>query len=246
MPNTTRSLITTAINAHFTKLWWSIFLLSILPGAVLVLKLRTHNLGTNPLEMLSRGSGRWAVIFLIITLAITPARRLLTRFCKWRQLAWGKRLPDWNVLIRLRRMLGLWCYAYACFHAWVFLEYDLGYDWRLLGEELVEKPYILAGVMTLILLTPIAATATDGMMRRLRRHWRRLHRLTYVVAILACLHWWWMSKPGDFRAMPYIALLLVLLLYRLLVWGGWCALPRDDGMESPVRDPVGIRPPTSR
>ena len=237
MHKRTPAKISATINAHFTQLWWSIFLLSLLPGMVLLFKLATNQLGTNPLETLTRSSGRWAVIFLIITLTVTPARRLLVRFCAWRKLPWGKRLPDWNFLIRLRRMLGLWCYAYACFHVWVFLEYDLGYDWALLGEELGEKPYILAGVVAFLLLTPIAATSTDGMMRHLRRHWRRIHRLTYVVAILACLHWWWMSKPGDYRAMPYIVLLLGLLFYRLAVWRGWCPLPRsdDDGMEAPVR-----------
>lgn len=222
----------------FRPLWWIVLTLSLLPALDLALDYFTNNLGVNGLETLERVTGRWAVILLILTLFITPGRRLLLRLFRRLGWRWGKRLPDWNFLVHMRRMLGLLCFFYGGVHAWIYLEFDLSWDWNALANELNEKPYILAGVINLGLLTLLAVTASDGMIRMLKRNWRRIHRLIYLIALLSIAHWWWMSKPGDLRSIPYIVVLLALLVHRLVVWRGWCPLPndKDDGMPVAPRE----------
>lgn len=226
---------------NYRPLWWSTLILLLLPALVLALDYLNSNLGINGLETLERTTGRWAVILLILTLFITPARRVLVQLFRHAGWHWGKRLPDWNFLMHMRRMLGLTCFFYSAAHAWVYLEFDLRWNWIVLSNELNEIPYILAGVINLGLLTLLAVTSSDGMIRLLKRNWRRVHRLVYVIALLAIAHWWWMSKPGDMRSLPYVLLLLILLAYRVLAWKGWLPLPGDDGMPAAPRD--SSRPP---
>jgi len=224
------------LHTHYRLLWWCVLTLCLLPATHLAWAYASHQLGINGLETLERTTGRWAVILLILTLVITPGRVGLVRACRRAGMHWGRRLSDWNPIVKMRRMLGLTCFAYACAHVAVYLEFDLGWAWDILPDELNEKPYLLAGMLNLVLLTVVAATSTDAMMRRLKRNWRRIHRLTYVIALLAIAHWWWMSKPGDWRALPYIAILLALLLYRVVDGLGWMHLPEDNGMPVPPRE----------
>jgi len=225
----------TVLKRHHTAIWWIVLVLVWLPAAVLAYSYVTQRLGTNGLETLERTSGRWAVIWLIATLSITPARWGLTLTARLFACSWGKRLPDWNVLMRMRRMIGLSCFGYAVLHVLIYLEFDLGYDWALLTEEIAEKPYLLAGAANFALLSLLTVTSTNGMMRRLKRNWRRIHRLVYACAFLAIAHWWWMSKPGDLRALPYCIALILLLAWRVPHWLGWLKLPGDNGMEAPER-----------
>ena len=223
------------LKRHHTSLWWIVLMFACLPGALLGYDYLNHNLGTNGLEMLERTTGRWAVICLIATLSITPARWSLTLAARTLALTWGKRLADWNILMRMRRMLGLTCFGYALAHAYLYLEFDLGFDWSFLLEDLKEKPYMLVGAINLALLSLLAITSTDNMMRSLKQNWRRIHRLIYLIALLAMAHWWWMSKPGDLRSLPYQITLATLLVWRIPHAMGLLKLPDDNGMEVPER-----------
>ena len=222
---------------YYRALWWAVLMLTLLPAIILALDYLNKNLGVNGLETLERVTGRWAVVLLILTLFITPGRSLLLRLFRLLGWRWGKRQPDWNFMIHMRRMLGLVCFFYGLAHAWVYLEFDLSWDWSALFDDLNEKPYIVAGVINLALLALLAITSPDKMIRMLKRNWRRIHRLIYLIALLSIAHWWWMSKPGDFRSLPYILALLALLAYRLVVWRNWFSgKDADDGMPVAPRE----------
>jgi sulfoxide reductase heme-binding subunit YedZ len=212
---------------HFEAVWRLLFLACSVPAVWLLYCYNRETLGPNPLSFLLHTTGRSALVLLTATLTITPLRRLLTQLSKIAHLRYGKRLSDWNWLIRLRRLLGLWCFAYALAHAWIYAAFDLGYDWTTAWFEVQEKPYLLAGAMALAMLFPLAATSTQSMMRRLGKNWRRLHTLTYAVAIAGLLHFWWMMKPGLWTPWPDTVILVALLGYRLALRTGW--LERWDG-----------------
>lgn len=214
---------------HFQGVRLGLFALCALPALTLGSLFLGPGLGANPLELLMHCSGRSALVLLALTLCITPLRRGLTRLSIFANGRYGKRLADWNWLIRLRRPLGLWCFAYATGHAWIFAHFDLGYDWSAAWSELQEKPYILAGLCTLLLLLLLAATSPQAMVRRLGRTWRRLHRLVYVAAVLALLHFWWLVKPGLWTPWPESLALAALLGYRAALFGG--LLERWDGFD---------------
>jgi len=223
---------------HFYVVWRMVFIACALPGAYLLALAQTQALGANPLAMLMHTTGRTALILLTITLTITPLRKWVSSISKATHRRYGKRLADWNWLIRLRRQLGLWTFTYALSHAWIYTAFDLGYDWQFVWPELQEKPYLAAGAMALAMLVPLAITSHQSMIRRLGRNWRRLHMLTYAVAIAALLHFWWMMKPGLTTPLPYTLILGFLLGYRVLVrsgmlvrWDGY------DGSESSDRPP---------
>ncbi len=231
---------------HFPLVWKTVFAASALPGVVLLGLFAAGDTGPNPLALLLHTTGRSSLVLLAITLAVTPLRRLLTDASRFTNRRYGKRLSDWNWLIRLRRPLGLWCFAYAIAHAWIYCAFDLGYDWSAAWAEVREKPYLLAGLAGLVLLAVLAATSTHRMIRRLGRHWRSLHRLTYAVAVLGLLHFWWMTKPGLWRPWPDTLALGLLLGYRLALFGGllerWDGF---DGRDSQERKPGGARPSTT-
>jgi len=219
--------------------WWSLFALLGLPLADLALRAATGGLGVNPLEALLRGTGRWALIALLLSLTITPLRRALAAAARARRARWGRRLSDWNWIVRLRRMIGLYSFFYACVHVGVYLHFDLGWDWSSVLMEVREKPYLLAGAFALALLAPLAATANDAVMRLMGRNWRRLHRLSYFVAVVALAHFWWLVKVGEQRALPYTIAAIALLGYRVLArYGFLVPRPKDDGMQLPDRSTV--------
>lgn len=221
---------------HFEGVWWIVFCISAIPAAFLLYQYGVDALGSNPLATLLHTTGRSALVLLTVTLTITPLRRWMTHFAKVLHGRYGKRLSDWNWLIRLRRQLGLWCFFYAFAHGWIYLHFDLSYAWDAAWIELGEKPFLLVGITALFLLVPLALTSTTSMIRRLGRHWRRLHMLIYLIAVLALLHFWWMLKPGLYSPLPDTMALLMLLGYRLAMRAGW--LERWDGFdgrESAVR-----------
>jgi sulfoxide reductase heme-binding subunit YedZ len=223
---------------HFEGVWWAVFLFCSVPALTLFFLYGIDDLGSNPLATLLHTSGRSALVLLAITLTVTPLRRWLTNASKALHGRYGKRLSDWNWLIRLRRQLGLWCFAYAAAHAWVYVHFDLGYDVAAAWVELNEKPYLLVGVLAFLMLVPLAVTSPPSMMRRLGRNWRRLHMLTYVIAVMALLHFWWMTKPGLWTPWPDTVLIALLLGYRAAMRAGW--LERWDGFdgrESATRAP---------
>lgn len=174
--------------------------LAALPLAWLAWLVASDGLGADPVAAITRFSGLWALRFLLASLAITPLRQLI----------------GLTALARFRRMLGLWAFAWAGLHLSTYLVLDLGGYWAQILEDIVERPYVTVGFLAWLGLLPLALTSTRGMMRRLGRHWSRLHRLVYVIAVLAVLHWWWLVKADVREPSLYAGILAVLLGARML------------------------------
>ncbi len=172
-----------------------IFAAALVPAAALVYGALTDDLTANPIEYITHTTGNTALALLIITLSVTPLRRLTGH----------------NELIRLRRMLGLLAFSYACLHFSTWLVLDWFFDFASMASDIVERPFITMGMTTFLLLLPLAITSTTGMVRRLGRRWQQLHRLVYVAAITAIIHFWWVVK-ADFRQPRLWALALSVLL----------------------------------
>lgn len=156
-------------------------------------------LGADPVAAIEHTLGLWALRLLLLTLAVTPLRQLLGQ----------------PLLMRFRRMLGLWTFVYASLHFAAWLVLDLRGWWALVPAEIAERPFITVGFAAWLLLVPLALTSTRGWMRRLGRNWGRLHRLVYAVAALAVLHFWWVVKADVREPLLYAAILAVLLGWRL-------------------------------
>lgn len=177
-----------------------LFIVCLLPLALILFDTFTDGLGANPVEALSHRTGAWTLRFLFITLAITPLRK---------QFGWTRLVP-------LRRMLGLYAFFFACLHLFVYLVLDRS---MLLSEILVDigkRPYITIGFAVFLMLLPLAATSTNGMVRRLGgRRWKRLHRLVYPAAIGGVIHFFWLVKSDITEPFIYSVILAGLLAYRL-------------------------------
>lgn len=187
-----------------------VFLAALAPFLALAWDVWHASLGPDPVAQIEHRTGDWALRLLLVTLAVTPVRRL----------------TGWNWLIRYRRMLGLFAFFYATAHLATYLVIDLGGFWRQLFVEIVKRPYITVGFLAWLLLIPLAVTSTKGMMRRLGRHWQRLHRLVYLCAGLGILHFLWLVKSGEKIAvrepLVYLGVFAVLMLARL-PWTRWAA-----------------------
>ncbi|QNA87634.1 sulfoxide reductase heme-binding subunit YedZ [Massilia sp. Dwa41.01b] len=156
----------------------------------------------DPLEFITHETGDWALYLLTITLAVTPLRRL----------------TGWNWLIKLRRMLGLFAFFYALLHFIAFFWFDHFFDVGAMLRDVGKRPFILVGFTAFVLLIPLAATSTNGMIRRLGgKRWQWLHRLIYLVAPLAVLHYWWMKAAKNNLAQPMLFAGIVALLLGLRV-----------------------------
>ncbi|MBD8533328.1 MULTISPECIES: sulfite oxidase heme-binding subunit YedZ [unclassified Massilia] len=151
-----------------------------------------------PLEYITHETGDWALYLLCITLAITPVRRL----------------TGWNWLVKLRRMLGVYTFFYALLHFIAFFWFDHFFDFAAMLRDVAKRPFILVGFTAFVLLIPLAATSTNGMIKRLGgKRWQWLHKLIYVIAPLAVLHFWWMKAAKNNLAQPalFAAIVIVLL-----------------------------------
>lgn len=179
-----------------------LFVACLLPLGYYVYGVQTDTLGANPIEAVTRGLGTWALNFLLITLTVTPLRRL----------------SGWNWLIRLRRMLGLYAFFYALLHLCTYLWLDQFFDWPAIAKDIVKRPFITIGMLTFALLLPLATTSNAWAIRTLGgKRWQALHRLVYPLTMLAVLHYTWMVK-ADVRSPAIYALLLALLLGARAVW----------------------------
>lgn len=180
--------------------------LSLTPLAILgwqfweVFKTGSDALGADPVAEVEHRLGLWALRFLILVLAITPLRHLTGQ----------------TGLLRFRRMLGLYAFAYATLHFAAYLALDLRGYWTQIFEEIAKRPYITVGFAAWLLLVPLAITSTRGWMRRLGRRWGQLHKLVYAIGILAVLHFWWLVKSDIREPALYAGLLAVLLGARLV------------------------------
>ena len=177
-----------------------VFILALSPALWLGVRALTGRLGVNPIEDLTLTTGIWALRFLLVTLAITPLRRI----------------TGWNEIIRYRRMLGLFAFFYASTHLSIYLFLDQGLALRFILEDIAKRRYITAGMVALTCMVPLAVTSTKGWIRRLGRRWQTLHRLIYVSGLAACLHFIWKVKVVIGEPVYYAAILLVLLGFRVL------------------------------
>ena len=160
-------------------------------------------LGPNPVEALEHGTGDWTLRFLLITLAITPLRKLL-------------RAP---ALIKFRRMLGLFAFFYGCLHFTTYLWVDKFFNIHEILADIVKRKYITVGFLAFVLLIPLALTSTAGWIRRLGgKRWQALHRLIYISAVAGVIHYLWLVKADIHKPLEYGAILGMLLLYRVVMW----------------------------
>jgi sulfoxide reductase heme-binding subunit YedZ len=157
-------------------------------------------LGANPAEFITRATGDWTLRFLLITLAVTPLRKL----------------TGWNALQRYRRMLGLFAFFYGVVHLSSYVAFDHVFSFGDILADIVKRPFITVGFTALVLMLPLAITSTNAMVRRLgARRWLALHRLVYVIAPLGVLHFWWMVKRDVTEPAIYALILTALLAYRI-------------------------------
>jgi sulfoxide reductase heme-binding subunit YedZ len=187
-----------------------LFALSLLPFAWLVHATFTNTLGVNPAETLQLETGIWAFRFLLATLAVTPVRRV----------------TGWNRVIQFRRMLGLFAFFYATLHLLAYVLFDTAFAWDVLVDDLAKRPFITAGMTAFALMIPLALTSTKGSIRRLGRRWQSLHRLIYVSAIAAALHFVWKVKVPIGEPIYYATLVAALLGFRLV----WALRTRGSGL----------------
>ncbi len=174
-----------------------IFLLALLPLDRLIWLGLNDGLGANPIEMITRSTGTWALVFLCLTLAMTPLR-LLTSSSFW---------------IKLRRMLGLFSFFYASLHFLIWFGLDQNYDVMAMIKDVIKRPFITMGMLTFLLMLPLAITSNHWMQGLLGRRWSQLHHLIYILACTAILHYWW-HKAGknDLQTVSLYALIVGLLL----------------------------------
>ncbi len=185
-------------------LWakWMVFALSLLPLLRLIALGVQDRLTANPIEFITRATGDWTLYFLCLTLAVTPLRRF----------------TGINELIRFRRMLGLFTFFYASLHFLTFIWFDHFFDLAEMMRDVLKRPFIAMGFSAFLLLVPLALTSNDFMLRKLGRRWSVLHRLIYLIAVLALLHFWWMRAGKNNFAEPLVmgAVIAVLLALRLI------------------------------
>ena len=174
-----------------------VFTVCLIPFLVLLNGVVSNSLGPDPAEHLMHVTGEWVMRFLVLVLLATPLARY-----------------GWPRLARYRRMLGLYVWFYATLHLLVFAQVFIGWSGEQLAEELAERPYVLVGFLAWLILVPLGITSLHAIRRRMGRHWRRIHRMTYAVAVLGWLHLLWLSRSDVGEAVVYGVIFAVLVAYR--------------------------------
>ena len=186
----------------------AVFILCLLPLSyciyqVVALSLGyAHQLGADPGKAIVRFNGEWALRFLLLTLCVTPLRQMFA----------------WNRLAQVRRMLGLFCFSYASIHLMSYMTFLLEFRINDIAADIVKRPYITVGFIAFLALLLLAITSNNWMVRRLRRHWKTLHKLVYVILILVLIHLLWLTRSDYTEAAVYSAAGLILLGYRIKHW----------------------------
>ena len=193
------------VNSVLVSKWTKVvvFLLCLVPAAVLGWKIFQNDLGANPVEFVEHWTGDWTLRFLIITLCVTPLRKLL-------------KMPQ---LIRFRRMLGLFAFFYVCLHFSTWIGLDRYFNAQQMWADVIKRRFITVGFAGFVLLIPLAVTSTAGWIRRLGgKRWQMLHRGIYFAAIAGVIHYAWLVKSDEHKPLQYAAMVGVLLLWRVGVW----------------------------
>ncbi len=179
-----------------------IFIVSLWPVSSLGFAIFLNNLGANPVEFIERHFGKWALIFLCLTLSMTPLRRI-THINQW---------------ILYRRMLGLFTFFYATVHLLCYIGLDYQFAWIDIKNDIIKHRYVLVGFLGWLLLLPLAITSSDKMIRKLKFNWKKLHRLIYLIAILGVLHFLWLVKKDITEPLIYAFIIFILFLLRLNIY----------------------------
>ena len=180
-----------------------VFAAALVPAAALVHGFYTNDLTANPLDYITKQTGWWALAFLVITLTVTPIRRI----------------TGWNQIIRLRRMLGLFAFFYGLLHLLTWVVLINFFDLQTMVEDVAKRPFITIGMATFLILLALAMTSNKWALRRLARRWQSLHRLVYIAAIGAVVHFWWLVKADITE--PRRWAFGVAGLLGLRVWWAW-------------------------
>lgn len=175
-----------------------VFILCLLPLALLVFDAFSDQLGANPIEAITHRTGDWALRLLLLSLTVTPVRRLF----------------NWIWATRLRRMLGLYAFFYALLHFLSYFVLDQFFDWDEILKDIIKRPYITIGFAAFVLLIPLALTSTNGMIRRLGPRWNKLHKLVYVIGLCAVFHYLWLVKADNLQPLIYAGIFIFLMALR--------------------------------
>ena len=201
----------------------ALFLACLIPAFFLWRGFELDTLGANPIETVTRSLGEWTLRFLLITLTVTPLRKY----------------TGWHWLIRLRRMLGLFTFAYGLSHLLTYVWLDQFFDWEAIAKDIIKRPFITVGFAALMLMLPLAVTSSNFAIRKLGgRRWQSLHRSIYPIAILGCVHFWWLVKKDVTWPLVYTVITVALLGIR--AWwreqerrkqlaGGYLPKPKFEG-----------------
>ena len=177
----------------------SIFLLSTIPFLIISYKIIFNKLGPEPVKEITHFTGEWTLIFICITLSMSPLKRF-TNFVFW---------------IKIRRMLGLFVFFYATLHLLTYVIIDYRLDWDQIFDDVVKKKFIFIGFAAWILLIPLVLTSSQKMMIALKHNWKKLHKLIYIIAIFGSLHFIWLSKTIYFKPLIYLIIIILLLILRI-------------------------------
>ena len=177
----------------------SVFILSTIPFLIIIYKIFFNKLGPEPVKEITHFTGEWTLIFICLTLAMSPL----------------KKLTNLNFWVKIRRMLGLFVFFYATLHLLTYVVIDYRFDWQQITDDVIKKKYIFIGFAAWVLLIPLALTSSQKMIIVLKHNWKKLHKLTYVIAIFGSLHYIWLSKTIFFKPMLYFVIITVLLILRV-------------------------------
>jgi len=176
----------------------SVFSLSLIPFLIITYKIFFNQLGPEPVKEITHHTGEWTLIFIIITLAMSPL----------------KKITKLNIWISFRRMLGLFVFFYATIHLMTYVVIDYRFDWQQIYNDVLKKKYIFIGFSAWLLLIPLAVTSSKKMTKLLKQNWKKLHRSIYIIAIFGALHYIWLSKTIFFKPLIFAIIIIVLLMFR--------------------------------
>ena len=177
----------------------SVFILCIFPFVLIIYKIFNDRLGPEPVKEITHFTGEWSLIFICLTLAMSPLKRL-TNFIFW---------------TKIRRMLGLFVFFYATIHFFIYVGIDYRFEWQPILDDVIKKKYVFIGFSAWLLLIPLAATSSQKMIKVLKQNWKKLHKLFYLIAIFGSLHYIWLSKTIFFKPLIYTSIIFLLLLLRI-------------------------------